>query len=376
MTIVGPRFVAFLSAALALGLAAPPGVASATADETATLAAATEAGLVGIAEAVLRQRTAAMLPDSAAAALNEPLANTLAKASESLTATQAAAVTELHARRDALAEWGEAYTAGETGIRGHQLTVNGKTAVLDVEEFTKLYYAKVTGLEPEFTAFAAHRRFVFAREADGGWVLESESRLEDGPAPINEATGAQPAEMKAALAAEPETGAAADPKRVSAQDATVQYNYGAMAAYAETYWDNYNSGYRTFSDVGGDCTNFVSQVMRAGGWSDASGYYRDAHYWWYNFLNQTWSWINVNYWHDFAAVYSGRTYILGSPDYMGLADVLQVDFTYNGSKDHSMVVSYNGSQPYLTYHTTDTYRRSLSSLKSSYPSARWVPHRT
>jgi hypothetical protein len=41
-----------------------------------------------------------------------------------------------------------------------------------------------------------------------------------------------------------------------------------------------------------------------------------------------------------------------------------------------MVVSYTGGQPYLTYHTTDTFRRSLSSLKASYPLARWVPHRT
>lgn len=375
MTIVGPRRAAVLSAALIIGLAVPPGVAGAApVAEAAGVDAATEAGLVGLAQAVLRQRTAAMLADEPAAqAMSEPLANEVARASESFAVAQAATLSELRARRDALAGWGEAYPAGETTVRSHELAVQGKSAVLDVEEFTKLLYAKVNGLEPEFTAFAAKRRFVFEPGEDGAWLLESESRLEEGPAPINEATGAQPAAMRAALAGTQKT---VSTKRIGGQGFTVQYDYGAMAAYAETYWDNYNGGYRTFSDVGGDCTNFVSQVMRAGGWSDASGFYRDAHYWWYNFLNQTWSWINVNYWYDFAAVYSGRTYLLGSPDYLGLADVLQADFTSNGSKDHSMVVSYSGGQPYLTYHTTDTFRRSLSSLKASYPSARWVPHRT
>jgi len=62
---------------------------------------------------------------------------------------------------------------------------------------------------------------------------------------------------------------------------------------------------------------------------------------------------------------------------MLLADVLQADFTNDTSKDHTMIVSYRSStQPYLTYHTTDTFRRSLSSLKLAYPSARWIPHRT
>jgi hypothetical protein len=53
-----------------------------------------------------------------------------------------------------------------------------------------------------------------------------------------------------------------------------------------------------------------------------------------------------------------------------------MDFTNNGSKDHSMIVTMLSGQPYLTYHTTDTHNRSLASIKSSYPSARWLSHRT
>jgi hypothetical protein len=166
----------------------------------------------------------------------------------------------------------------------------------------------------------------------------------------------------------------------SSQDISVaaSYNYTAMAAYAEQYWDNYNPDYRTFQDTGGDCTNFISQAMRAGGWPDASpGFYRDDNYWWYNWLNQTWTWINVQYWYTFAAIRSHRTYILSTPESMLIADVLQADFSNNGSKDHTMIVSYRSSGVnYLTYHTTDTLRRSLSSLKLAFPTARWLPHRT
>ena len=64
---------------------------------------------------------------------------------------------------------------------------------------------------------------------------------------------------------------------------------------------------------------------------------------------------------------------------MWLADVLQVDFTNNGSKNHAMIVTYVATStwtPYLTYHSTDTLNRSLSSLISQYPGARWYPHRT
>ena len=41
-------------------------------------------------------------------------------------------------------------------------------------------------------------------------------------------------------------------------------------AYIDTYWKNYNSAYPSFHQGGGDCANFVSQVLFAGGmpWAD------------------------------------------------------------------------------------------------------------
>ena len=48
------------------------------------------------------------------------------------------------------------------------------------------------------------------------------------------------------------------------------YNRSKAKAYIDTYWKNYNPAYPAFSHGGGDCTNFVSQVLYAGGmpWAD------------------------------------------------------------------------------------------------------------
>lgn len=50
-----------------------------------------------------------------------------------------------------------------------------------------------------------------------------------------------------------------------AQSAPVVASRGDAVSYAETYWYPYNSCWPDFSDSGGDCVNFVSQVLHKGG---------------------------------------------------------------------------------------------------------------
>lgn len=47
--------------------------------------------------------------------------------------------------------------------------------------------------------------------------------------------------------------------------ANYSYNPGGAANYALTWWNSFNSSYPNMSDMGGDCTNFVSQCIRSGG---------------------------------------------------------------------------------------------------------------
>jgi len=156
-------------------------------------------------------------------------------------------------------------------------------------------------------------------------------------------------------------------------------NYGNMVNYALAHWGGagapYNGAYLDQSSNGGDCTNFISQALRAGGWQDAQGLWFDNGSWWYNSQNQmTHTWINAQAWSMFAP---SRTNSLGNVWDLRIADVLQMDFNRDGAKDHTMLVTvWNSSQIYLTYHTIDTKNRSLSSILTQYPSAWYYADRT
>jgi hypothetical protein len=66
------------------------------------------------------------------------------------------------------------------------------------------------------------------------------------------------------------------------------YDWSAAASYAATWALSRNPAYRNFSPD--DCTNFISQVLYAGGWQYVNNFYYD---WWYNPDTQSLSWINV-----------------------------------------------------------------------------------
>ncbi|WP_330365327.1 amidase domain-containing protein [Shuttleworthella sp. MSX8B] len=152
------------------------------------------------------------------------------------------------------------------------------------------------------------------------------------------------------------------------------YNYTAMANYLEKYWSNYNSAYRRFSNT--DCTNFVSQALRAGGWKDKVGWYKNSNYWWYSNFNQSWSWSSVNYWGSFARN-SGRTSHLNNVWYLGLGDVLQVKAKGSSQKNHTMMVSYvSNDMPYFTYHSRNRYRRSLKQTLGDWEGGTFYAYRT
>jgi len=157
-----------------------------------------------------------------------------------------------------------------------------------------------------------------------------------------------------------------------------RFNNQAAAQYALRWWNVRNPAYRNFDNSGGNCTNFVSQAMSAGGWTHVHGFYRNAPHWWYDYgwLGiQTWSWVGVNHWHDFANIHSRRSTILNNPRNLIVGEVLQVSFDGGINKNHSMIVtSTSTSDIFLTYNSDDTLNASLASLQIRFPNARWVPH--
>ena len=143
-----------------------------------------------------------------------------------------------------------------------------------------------------------------------------------------------------------------------------------MATYLERYWSNYGAG------NGGDCTNFASQALKASGWAQLSGFYRDPSYWWYNPSNQTYSWTSVNHLATFGFE-RGRFTSLSNVWSMGVGAVLQIDGARDGSKDHTMMVSYKtSSSPYFTYHSSNRYRRSMQTVLNDWGAADYYADRT
>lgn len=62
------------------------------------------------------------------------------------------------------------------------------------------------------------------------------------------------------------------------------YNASNAVSYANTYWSNYNPNYSNYNSIGGDCANFVSQCLVAGGMQMTDGWY------WYSYDDRSASW--------------------------------------------------------------------------------------
>ena len=317
------------------------------------------------------RRTRALLLTGAARPFTRTL-GALTGESTAVATAERAALAELAGRAGVLAEWGQTYQDGHSTVTVERIAVDRSGLVgVDAVEHTVLRFRTPASPRPETSSWESRRRFVF-EPAGGRWVLRSQRRLEAGPADVNEPTGATVAESRAALAGLPRP----VPGGPTMAPSATRVRKGAVAAYAERYYRRYNPKYRSYHGKGGDCTNFVSQAMRAGGWSHDTGWYRSAENWWYNSYNESRTWVNVGMWYQFAAVHSKRTKRLRHPRDLRTGDVLQVDFDGDGGKDHSMIVSRYDGQPRLTYHSESRYRKPLSELLAAHPRARWLPHRT
>ena len=139
------------------------------------------------------------------------------------------------------------------------------------------------------------------------------------------------------------------------------YDGATAAAYADTYWQSYNPEWPSFARKGGDCTNFVSQALYAGGLSMRPSPPSTGDEAWYMLPSRgrRWSyslsWINVQ---------SHRSFLLSLPgvtqaaSYYGVApgqrvstnaaqgDVVFYDWDGDGVYDHeSILVASDGPSP-------------------------------
>lgn len=143
----------------------------------------------------------------------------------------------------------------------------------------------------------------------------------------------------------------------SLSDDRFSYDRRAAVQYAERWWNSYNPAYRTF-DV--DCTNYVSQCLRAGG-APMRGAPDRGSGWWYQGDNWSYSW---------AVAHSLRWYLSGSS--AGLkgkelesasdlipGDVICYDFQGDDRWDHNTIVVGKDAygMPLVNAHTDNSRNR-------------------
>lgn len=368
-----------LAAAVVASALLPVATAGAAAS-TPKVTKATKDAFGRVADNVLTDRTAVLLGSKAARKSLKPTGGVTLSAGQKK--AEDGKLSALKGTKSRLASLGEAYTSADTKVTVDSAKVKGKKATVEVTETTTLKYKKIRGDEPASTGFDAHHVLTFTAQANGTWQLTA-MRSTDGGAPrINEPVAA-PADTKLSrtpMAVIQAPKAATTPNPVAKPKTLTggAYNYKAMATYTETYWKNYNPAYRKYNAAGGDCTNYLSQGLLAGGWKQISTVTPEEYDTWYYASNGTAdAWIGVNEWSWFTQT-AKRTTALANVYQMDIGDVLQVDFNKDGSKDHSMMTTYRSASgvPYLTYHDADTYRRSVASIIASYPTANYYAYRT
>ncbi|MFI9061908.1 amidase domain-containing protein [Streptomyces sp. NPDC053429] len=372
-----PAAIAALTVALASGSMLAYSANAGTGPEAADRA--TSDTFARIADDVLSQRTQALVEDQSGHH-NSGHNPAKARLSAQLKKDEDAAIASLRSRKTRLAELGEAYTGADTRVAVDRATVTGGKATVQVTEQTTLTYKKVRGDEPATTDFRTRYELTLSSKKGGAWELTSIKSQENGPVAVNEPVAAAANVVKDdgnqypdGTPASTKYPAPAKPKAKTGGT----YDYAAMASYAEKYWSNYNPSYRKFTGAGGDCTNFISQALKAGGWKAVPGSTSDYRNWWYDGTRQSDSWVGANEWAWFT-LSNQRAANLANVYQTDVGDIVQVDFNRDGSKDHSMMVTYRSSagMPYLTYHSTNTYRKSLASIIASYPNAVYYAYRT
>lgn len=333
-------------------------------------------------------------------------------------------------RRDRLAGKGVRYSAARTTLTPVRMSSDVHEVRLVVHEYTELEFARIVGDEPPFTAYAVDQVLTFERTGAGDWALAASQPVGSGGlAPLTMLDSSALQAGGRVIVAPPDVDVGevggvgdlgapgtseydcgepyactpddqVDVSLVLAPSATVGgvpvpapykellaggaqraagppagLDYSAMYRYALTHWDNYNPDFRVASN-GNDCTNFISQILRTGGWKHDTGWYKSNKNWWYNSVNQTFSWAGAENWAQFTW-YSGRTIYLDNVWKLVWTDILQMDFDQNNNMNHTMFVTKTSSTNiYLTYHTDDHLNRPLTEILDSYPNAWYYAYRT
>ena len=146
----------------------------------------------------------------------------------------------------------------------------------------------------------------------------------------------------------------------------IPYNRENALAYAHKWAFGRNPKYLKFDNFGGDCTNFISQILYEG--SKVMNYTPIYGWYYINSSQRTASWTGVTYLYNFLVNNKSKGPFGEQVEVSRIkqGDVLQLSFKESGPFNHSMVIVSTGDQPSLdniliATHTYDSDYRPIQS---------------
>lgn len=134
----------------------------------------------------------------------------------------------------------------------------------------------------------------------------------------------------------------------------IAYDRTRACEYAATWAMHRNPQYYDFSHLGGDCTNFISQCLLAGGGvmnnTPTFGWY------YYDLQHRAPAWSGARYLYNFLLTNRAAGPVAQEIDEAGLEPGDVVFLSDNNGIYHSLFVSaFDGKTPLVTTHSFDAY---------------------
>ncbi len=148
--------------------------------------------------------------------------------------------------------------------------------------------------------------------------------------------------------------------------ATKPYLRENAVAYARKYAFSQNKNFGNFAGIGGNCTNFVSQAIYAGG---CVMNYKPTFGWYYISMDdRSPAWTGVEYFYNFITENAdvgpyGRVI---TADELEIGDVIQLARDGEGFYHTLLVVGFDGEDPLVAAQTDNAYARPLSTYDYDY----------
>ena len=224
-------------------------------------------------------------------------------------------------------------------------SVEDGTALLDIYEWMTVGYAPDEKEEISAAAYGYNFSLKAERDSSGSWEIAAVGNTEQNFSWMDE---------EAEYASEFEK-ADLDDRRVVSEDGSLEmlaaaaagtytYNVSNAIAYADKYCINYNTSYNSYKGRGGDCANFVSQCLYAGGFKQDSVWYKHSV-----------AWINVM--KQIAHFKAYGTFLNASNSNLLKGNPIYFDWNGDSTYDHATIcVGRNNSGiAILDSHTKDLY---------------------